>query len=471
MEPGQDERRDSGLNRMKTPFSGRPEEGVFSKESKRKPHSRILPQRGITMKFFHLSDLHIGLKLKNRDLKADQEYILREITGIARERNPDAVVIAGDIYDRAVPSAEAVGVFDAFLTELREAVPEAEILVISGNHDSPQRVNCFRNLLSKEHVHMIGLPPMKKGESAAKITLRDEFGPVNFYLLPFVKPSMVKDITGTDENGNNLSYDAAFRKLLAAIPIDHAERNILVSHQFFVPAGKSADEIERSDSEIRTVGNIDEIGADVLVPFDYAALGHIHKPMKVGSEFLRYCGTPICCSVDEEGQRKGVIEVELGRKDYRGPAGAMTDTDRARYVKTLVLPLHPLHEMRTVTGTLAEVTKAPSNDYVTVLLTDEADLNVVDMQDRLRLAFPNLLEIRRQRRFRTGVRRSHGNESTKAPMELIADFLGGEKMDEEDRKLLADVLNTAGSGEKTTAETVLSHLPDTEDRNRRSDEP
>jgi exonuclease SbcD len=403
----------------------------------------------MNMRFFHLSDLHIGLKLKNRDLKEDQEYILREITDIARERKPDAVVIAGDIYDRAVPSAEAVGVFDAFLTGLREAVPGAEILVISGNHDSPQRVNCFRSLLSEEHVYMIGLPPMKKGENVEKVTLHDEFGPIHFYLLPFVKPSMVKDITGADENGNNLSYDAAFRKLLAAVPIDPSERNILVSHQFFVPAGKSADEVERSDSEIRTVGNIDQIGADVLAPFDYAALGHIHKPMKVGSEFLRYCGTPICCSVDEEGQQKGIIEVELGRKDLTGTAGILTDEERSKYVKTAVLPLHPLHEVKTLTGTLAEVTKEPSDDYVTVLLTDEADLDIVDMQDRLRLCFPNLLEIRRQQRFRTGLRRYRGNEKAKEPMELITDFLGGEGLDEEDRKLLADVLNTAGSEQES----------------------
>jgi exonuclease SbcD len=403
----------------------------------------------MNMRFFHLSDLHIGLKLKNRDLKEDQEYILREITDIARERKPDAVVIAGDIYDRAVPSAEAVGVFDAFLTGLREAVPGAEILVISGNHDSPQRVNCFRSLLSEEHVYMIGLPPMKKGENVEKVTLHDEFGPIHFYLLPFVKPSMVKDITGTDENGNNLSYDAAFRKLLAAVPIDPSERNILVSHQFFVPAGKSADEVERSDSEIRTVGNIDQIGADVLAPFDYAALGHIHKPMKVGSEFLRYCGTPICCSVDEEGQQKGIIEVELGRKDLTGTAGILTDEERSKYVKTAVLPLHPLHEVKTLTGTLAEVTKEPSDDYVTVLLTDEADLDIVDMQDRLRLCFPNLLEIRRQQRFRTGLRRYRGDEKAKDPMELITDFLGGEGLDEEDRKLLADVLNTAGSEQES----------------------
>ncbi len=371
------------------------------------------------MRFFHLSD--------NRDLKEDQEYILREITDIARERKPDAVVIAGDIYDRAVPSAEAVGVFDAFLTGLREAVPGAEILVISGNHDSPQRVNCFRSLLSGEHVHMIGLPPMKKGENVEKVTLHDEFGPIHFYLLPFVKPSMVKDITGTDENGNNLSYDAAFRKLLAAVPIDPSERNILVSHH----------------------GNIDQIGADVLAPFDYAALGHIHKPMKVGSEFLRYCGTPICCSVDEEGQQKGIIEVELGRKDLTGTAGILTDEERSKYVKTAVLPLHPLHEVKTLTGTLAEVTKEPSDDYVTVLLTDEADLDIVDMQDRLRLCFPNLLEIRRQQRFRTGLRRYRGNEKAKDPMELITDFLGGEGLDEEDRKLLADVLNTAGSEQES----------------------
>ncbi len=146
------------------------------------------------MRFLHLSDLHIGLKLINRDMGEDQKYILGEIVKAAAAERPDAVVIAGDIYDRSVPSSDALELFDRFITGLSAAVPEAEIMLISGNHDSPQRVNLFRNLLQRQRVHMVGLPPMRRTDHIEKVVCRDEFGPVNFYLLPFVKPSMVRQL-------------------------------------------------------------------------------------------------------------------------------------------------------------------------------------------------------------------------------------------------------------------------------------
>lgn len=266
------------------------------------------------MKIFHLSDLHIGLKLMNHDLRENQEYILHQIVERAREEKPDAILIAGDIYDKAVPAAEAVEVFDHFINELTEMVPEAVLMMISGNHDSAPRVNCFRSILSRQHLYMIGKPPETKEEYIEKVTLTDKYGKVNFYLLPFVKPSMVKQIVGTDENDNNLSYDATLHKLLERENVNEAERNVLVSHQFYLPAGKAAEDVERMDSEIRTVGNIDEVSADVLERFDYAALGHIHKPMTVGKESYRYCGTPLACSVSEAGQKKGIIMVELEKR-------------------------------------------------------------------------------------------------------------------------------------------------------------
>lgn len=166
------------------------------------------------MKIFHLSDLHIGLKLMNRDLREDQEYILDEITELARKERPDAVVIAGDIYDKAVPSAEAVEVFDQFLEKLTEAVPSAVIMMISGNHDSAPRVNCFRKVLSGQNIYMVGQPPRTESEYIEKVTLNDAYGEVNFYLLPFVKPSMVKQVVGVDENGNNLSYNETLHRLI-----------------------------------------------------------------------------------------------------------------------------------------------------------------------------------------------------------------------------------------------------------------
>lgn len=380
------------------------------------------------MKFFHLSDLHIGLKLMNRDLREEQMDILRQVTDLAREEQPDAVVIAGDIYDKAVPAAEAVEVFDSFITELKRAVPEAEMMLISGNHDSGLRLNCFREILDEQKVHMIGLPPRREEEYIEKVTLQDEFGPVNFYLLPFVKPSMVKQIVGVDENGNNLSYDATLHKLIAREEVNTAERNVLVSHQFYLPVGENAESVERMDSEICTVGNIDAVASDVLEAFDYAALGHIHKPMKVGSELYRYCGTPLACSVSEAGQQKGVIMVEIGEKDSKTS------------VKITVLPLKPLREVRIIKGSLEEVLAQACEDFVTVILTDRVDLDIMDMQDRIRMAFPYLLEIRREVLRKANYSEQLMAEKEQDPFELCCSFL--KDLDDEEKTILRDVIYT-----------------------------
>ena len=377
------------------------------------------------MKFFHLSDLHIGLKLFNRDLREDQEYILWQITDLAVREQPEAVVIAGDIYDKAVPSAEAVEVFDRFIAGLNAALPGTAVMMIAGNHDSGPRINCFRSVLSRQNVYMIGQPPRVEGEQIEKVVLEDEFGPVNFYLLPFVRPSMVKQLTGVDENGNNLSYDETLRRLIGREEIDPSQRNVIVSHQFYLPSGTDAEAVERMDSEIRTVGNIDRVSSDILEQFDYSALGHIHKPMKAGSEFIRYCGTPLACSVSEAGQQKGIIMVELGDKGGR---------------KTTVLPLEPLRQVRVIRGELEEVLKQGCGDYVTVVLTDRVDLDVFDMQDKIRSAFPHLLEIRRETLRRTDYGRAYAVQEELDPFELCCAFLN--EPDEEEKALLRDVINT-----------------------------
>ena len=377
------------------------------------------------MKFFHLSDLHIGLKLFNRDLREDQEYILRQITDLAVREQPQAVVIAGDIYDKAVPSAEAVEVFDRFIAGLNAALPDTAVMMIAGNHDSGPRINCFRSVLSRQNVYMIGQPPRAEGEQIEKVTLEDECGPLNFYLLPFVRPSMVKQLTGVDENGNNLSYDETLRRLIGREEIDLSRRNVIVSHQFYLPAGTHAEDVERMDSEIRTVGNIDQVSAEILEQFDYAALGHIHKPMKAGSEFIRYCGTPLACSVSEAGQQKGIVMVELGKKGDR---------------KTTVLPLEPLRQVRVIRGELEEVLGQACGDYATVILTDRVDLDVLDMQDRIRSAFPNLLEIRRETMRRADYGRTYAVQEELDPFELCCAFLN--EPDEEEKALLRDVINT-----------------------------
>lgn len=377
------------------------------------------------MKFFHLSDLHIGLKLMNRDLSEDQEYIFRQITDLAAMHRPDAVVIAGDIYDRAVPSAEAVELFDRFLTGLTQALPGTAVMIVSGNHDSGLRLNCFRSVLARQQVHMIGLPPQRPEEFIEKVVLEDDWGPVNFYLLPFVKPSMVKQIVGTEENGNNLSYNETLRRLIDRENIDESWRNVLVSHQFYLPPHVQADQVERMESEIRTVGNIDEVSGEMLQIFDYAALGHIHKPMKVGDEFHRYCGTPLACSVSEAGQDKGIVMVEMEEKGN---------------LKTSVLPLTPLRQVRLLRGTLSQVLAQACGDYVTVVLTDRTDLDILDMQDRLRSAFPRLLEIRRETVRQADYRVQAEPGKQLDPFDLCCAFLG--ETTGEEQELLRDVINT-----------------------------
>ena len=334
------------------------------------------------MKFFHLSDLHIGIKLYNRDLLEDQKIILRQIVEQAGKEYPDAIVIAGDIYDKAIPSVEAVGVFDQFVRNLRRTVPDAVIMMISGNHDSAPRVNLYRNILEEQKIYMVGMPPQRPEEQIEKVTLQDAWGNVNFYLLPFVKPSMVKTVVGTGENGNLLSYQESLRRMMEREQIREEERNVCVSHQFYLPVGTGAEQVQRMDSEICTVGNIDQVSAEILKKFDYSALGHIHKPMKVGGDRIWYCGTPMQYSVSEAGQKKAILMVELKEK------GTYSVTP---------IPLNAPHEVRIIKGKLNEILKQECEDYVSVLLTDRMDLDICDMQDRLYTAFPNLLEIRRER--------------------------------------------------------------------------
>ncbi len=383
------------------------------------------------MRFLHLSDLHLGLRLYNRDLLEDQTYILNQIADAAERKEPDGLVIAGDIYDRAIPSVDAVEMFDRFITTLQERLPRTEIMIISGNHDSGPRVNLFRTVLSRQNIHMIGLPPEREGDHIEKVTLRDQYGPVNFYLLPFVKPSMVKQIVGPDSNGNLRTYQDSLKALLEREQINETERNVLVSHQFYLPFGADPSELERMDSEIVTVGNIDAIDAGLLKKFDYAALGHIHKPMKVGSDMIRYCGTPLQYSVSEAGQSKGILCVEMKEKGS---------------IKIQELPLTPLREVKVIRGTLHDILQQGCSDYVSIRLTGLHEEDAVDMQDRIRSAFPNLLEIRRENPQNHQPEEEIMRESLKNPFSLCCEFM--KDTDDKDRELLRDVINAVSSGQQ-----------------------
>ncbi len=381
------------------------------------------------MKFFHLSDLHIGIKLKNQDFYEDQQYIFDQMIRIMRSEAPDAVVIAGDIYDTSDPSAEAVDLFNRFMEELTCALPEAVIMVISGNHDSASRIDLYRDILKGQQLYMIGQPPQKESEWIEKVTLTDQYGPVNFYLLPFVKPFMMRPLLGTDENDHTFSYDETLRRLLEREEIDQSQRNVLVSHQFYLPAGKDPTEIERADSERVTVGNLDQVCADVLDRFDYAALGHIHRFMQVGEGNSYYCGTPLAYSFSEAGQEKRMLMVELGEK-----------TGENCEVQVTQIPLTPMRQVRKIEGSLQDVLAQACDDYVSVTLTDPADSGALDLLPNLRRAFPHLLEYN----WAVSGAEVQSYESTPVggmdPFELCCAF--APDLSDEERDLLRDVVNT-----------------------------
>ena len=377
------------------------------------------------MRFFHLSDLHLGIKLYEHDLLKDQKAILDEIVALTRQYQPDAVVFAGDIYDRSVPPVEAVALFDDFMMQLRAALPNGEIMLISGNHDSAQRLDVFRSELSDRGIHMIGNPPMQKGETIERVTLTDDFGAVNFYLLPFVRPGMVRLVAGTKENGDNLSYPEAFSRLLALSPLNPNERNVLVSHQFFLPDGGDAENIERAENEVRQVGNLDAIPASLIADFDYAALGHIHKPMKVGSETLRYCGTPMPYSLSEENQQKGILMVEMGAKGD---------------VRTTVLPLHPVHQVRKLRATREALLSGASEDFVSICVIGAEAAEMVGLRELLRERYPKLLELRREEKETVELAALQERAETLSPYELCLQF-AGERLNAEEKALLTEVMN------------------------------
>ncbi len=375
------------------------------------------------MKIIHLSDLHIGLNWFNRSMLDDQKYILNQISEIIEENKPDAIVIAGDIYDKAIPSAEAVKIFDDFISGLSVRVPNTEIMIISGNHDSSQRIDIFRKILSLHKIHMIGNPPQKPTDYIEKVTLNDIYGNVNFYLLPFIKPSMVRMII--NDEYNNISYNTAVHKIIERENIDTNERNIIVSHQFYIPFGKSIKDIERMDSERITVGNIDAVYADILEKFDYSALGHIHKPSIVGKNNIRYCGTPLAYSISEAGQQKNVIMIELAEKGN---------------IKTTAIPLKPLHEVRIIKGTLNEILNQSYDDYVSVILTETPQQT--DISARIIEAFPNLLEIRYSSRNSTYSDIINKPETTTAKniFELCEYFV--KDLNNDEKNILRDIINT-----------------------------
>lgn len=322
------------------------------------------------MKFLHISDLHIGKRVNEFSMIEDQKYILKEILRIADDELVQGIFIAGDVYDKPVPSAEAVQVFDWFLTELADR--EKKVFVVSGNHDSAERIAFGAQLMSVREVYV---SPVYDGK-VKKIALTDEYGELNVYLLPFIKPAVVRHAL-EKELTDHLpeTYHDAVKLAVARMEIDTTKRNILLAHQFVTGAG-------RCDSEEVSVGGLDNVDAEIFESFDYAALGHIHSPQSVKRETVRYCGTPLKYSFSEAEQEKSVTVVECLEKGQ---------------VEVRTIPLVPLHDMRKLRGTYLEVTARSfyqdmnTEDYVQITLTDEED--VPDGLQKLRIIYPNLMQL------------------------------------------------------------------------------
>ncbi|MDE6931897.1 MAG: exonuclease SbcCD subunit D [Oscillospiraceae bacterium] len=369
------------------------------------------------MKLIHLSDLHLGKRVNDFPMLEDQAYILDRVLEIAGEEQPDAVLIAGDVYDKTVPSAEAVALLDDFLVKLADR--SLPVLLISGNHDSPERLAFANRLMEGRGVY---IAPVYHGE-VSPVTLEDDRGPVDFWLLPFLKPAHIRRFF--PEEGVE-SFTDAMACAIRHMPLDPARRNVLVTHQFVTGAA-------RCESEEVSVGGADNVDASVFAPFDYVALGHLHGPQNVGGERIRYCGTPLKYSFSEAGHQKSVTIVELGEKGS---------------LEVRAVPLLPQRDMVELRGSFAQL-KSPEfygqvdrDAYVRVILTDEND--IYDAMGQLRPVYPNLMALDYDNlRTRSGAVVLEEADVKRDPLELFADFYqqqNHQPMSEEQRRYLTELL-------------------------------
>lgn len=350
------------------------------------------------MKYIHISDLHLGKRVNEYPMLEDQEYILKKIIHIVDEEKPDGVFIAGDIYDKSVPPAEAVQLFDDFLVRL--AGRGLQVFVISGNHDSPERIAFGSRLMDKSGIH---LSPVYDG-NIRPVVMQDAFGEIKVYMLPFVKPAHVRRFFEEEEIS---TYTDAMRVAVDQMKIDRNVRNILVTHQFVTGA-------QRADSEEISVGGTDNVDVTAFEAFDYVALGHIHRPQSCGRETVRYCGTPLKYSFSEAGDRKSVTIVQLREKGN---------------VLVRTAQLIPKRDMREIRGNYEEVTRKSfyenttyPEDYLHITLTDEED--IPHALGRLRAIYPNLMKLDYDNRRTRENREISGAEDVenKSPLRLFTDF-------------------------------------------------
>lgn len=379
------------------------------------------------MKLIHLSDIHLGKRVNEFSMLEDQAHILKKILAVVDEEKPNGVLIAGDVYDKSVPSTEAVQLFDDFLVRLAER--KLPVFIISGNHDSPERLSFANRLIDAAGIH---LAPVYNGV-VEPITLSDEYGPVNVYMLPFIKPAHVR---GFFPDTEITSYSDAVAAAIGRMNIDKTQRNVLITHQFVTGA-------QRSDSEELSVGGTDNIGAEVFCDFDYVALGHIHGPQNMDSGRIRYCGSPLKYSFSEAAQQKSVTVAELKEK------GAL---------EIHTVPLIPRRDMVELKGSYQQLTLRESyenttyqEDYTHITLTDEED--IPDAVAKLRAVYHNLMKLDydNTRTRHSAAISGAENVETRSPIDLFAEFYelqNGLPMSAEQTELVASLIEKIWEGEE-----------------------
>ncbi len=385
------------------------------------------------MKFLHLSDLHLGRQIADFSMLEDQKFILQEILSIVDTRCPDAVLIAGDLYDKAVPSTDAVTLLDWFITELSER--EIPLLIISGNHDSPERLDFGSGIFEKKQIYFAG-----KFTGTPKIVSlcakNDPSDQADFYLLPFIRPGNVRMFYPEEEIR---SYDDAMRCVMRATPMSKDRPQVLIAHQFVTAGGQSP---ERSDSEVLSLGGTDNVDVSNFMPFQYVALGHIHRPQRLTRESVRYAGSPLKYSFSEANDHKSVVFVTL-----RGMEEPEVE----------LIPLHPLHDMRRIQGPLEALLKeetvkaADPEDYLHITLTDTVPVS--DPLFRLRQVYPNIMRLEYAVQMQSDTSIEEEKVERKTPPQLFADFyrqMVGKEINEEDRKLILSLMDEIWSGENST---------------------
>lgn len=382
------------------------------------------------MKIFHISDLHIGKHLHFYNMRNNQIEILSQIVDRAKALRPDVIIIAGDIYDKSVPSAESYTIFDWFLNNLSNIEPSIAVLIIAGNHDSAERLDYASGFLEKHNIYISVQHPRNEDEYLKKIVLRDDYGELNFYMLPFTKPVHVR---GLFEDGVVTSYDSAIRALIEREKIDYSKRNVLISHQFYI-AGDKTPETCDSEQIYISVGGIDSVDIGCIKDFDYVALGHLHGSQSIGKSHIRYSGSPLKYSISEQRHVKSITMVTIKEKD--------SDLIIEK------IPLISSQDVRSDKGLLSEiisrVTDKNKHDYISITLTDEDE--IYRPKDQLEEHYDHILELRIENsRTKAQLEDSEHETTVLDPLEAFRLFyqdMQGTPMSMEEEKIMMDVINT-----------------------------